>query len=233
VKNPLAVLRMGVDFFLNLDLPSETSGAAWMVLEDMQLAIKRADTIIMGMLNFSAPGELHLQPVNVDEFVDQALALVRHELNAHNYVVERIPASTPAYALLDTQKVDQVLVNLLTNAFHAMPGGGTLTLRTIVRTITAEEHHHEAGSRQGARLRTGDEVIEIQIDDTGTGIPPEKLDKIFDPFFTTKETGKGTGLGLTVARKIVELHEGSLSIANRPEGGVRCALLFKPTKERP
>lgn len=232
VKNPLAVLRMGVDFFLNLELPGETSGAAWMVLEDMQSAIRRADTIIMGMLNFSAPGELQLMPVNVDEFVDQALTLVRHELNAHNYVVERIPTPVPAYALLDTQKFDQVLVNLLTNAFHAMPNGGTLTLRTMVRTVTAEEHHHEAGSRQGARFRTGEAVIEIQIDDTGSGIPSEKLDKIFDPFFTTKETGKGTGLGLTVARKIVELHEGTLTLANRPEGGVRCALIFKPTKER-
>ena len=231
VKNPLAVLRMGVDFFLNTDLPPETSGTAGMVLEDMQSAIMRADTIIMGMLNFSAPGELQLKPVDVDQLVDHALALVRHELNAHNYVVERVAAPCPAFALLDTQKLDQVLVNLMTNAFHAMPNGGHLTIRTIVRTIAVEEIHHEAGSREGARFRSGEEVIQIEIDDTGSGIPPDKLDKIFDPFFTTQETGQGTGLGLTVARKIVELHGGTLHINNRPEGGVRSTLLFRATKE--
>ena len=231
VKNPLAVLRMGVDYFLNLRLPPPAADTAAAVLEDMQSAIQRADTIIMGMLNFSAPGELHLKPVAVNQLVDHALSLVRHELTTNGYVVERQLAPGPVFALLDAQKIDQVLVNLLTNAFHAMPGGGRLTLRTVQRPITDAEILHDAGSREGARFHTGEEIIEVQIDDTGSGIPADKLDKIFDPFFTTKETGKGTGLGLTVARKIVELHGGTLSINNRPEGGVRSTLLFKALKE--
>ncbi len=231
VKNPLAVLRMGVDFFAELRLPPESADTAAIVIEEMQTAIQRADTIIMGMLNFSAPGELRMQPVEVNQLVNRALSLVRHELTSNGYVVERHVAAGTAFALLDAQKIDQVLVNLMTNAFHAMPGGGKLTLRTLVRAIAAEETTHDAGSREGARFCTGEDVIEIQIEDTGTGIPADKLDKIFDPFFTTKETGKGTGLGLTVARKIVELHGGTLSINNRPEGGVRSTLLFKAIKE--
>lgn len=233
VKNPLAVLRMGVDYFLSLPLPPESAGTAGGVLEDMQSAIKRADTIIMGMLTFSTPGELKLKPVDLNHLVNHSLSLVRHELISNGYVVERQVTPGAARALLDAQKIDQVLVNLLTNAFHAMPGGGKLTLRTGVRAIAAEETGHDAGSREGARFHTGEEVVEVQIDDTGCGIPPDKLGKIFEPFFTTKETGKGTGLGLTVARKIVELHGGSLEINNRPEGGVRSTLLFKAIKESP
>lgn len=228
VKNPLAVLRMGTDFFTDLRLPGESVA---MVIEEMQSAIQRADTIIMGMLDFSAPGELRLQPVEVNQLVNHALALVRHEITAHGHTVERATTSGAARALLDAQKIDQVLVNLLTNALHAMPKGGQLRIWTGVRTLTADELAHDAGSREGARFRTGEAVVEIQIDDSGTGIPADKLDKIFDPFFTTKETGKGTGLGLTVARKIVELHGGTLSINNRPEGGVRSTLLFKAIKE--
>ncbi len=233
VKNPLAVLRMGVDFFLGAEATPELRSASGMVLEEMQSAITRADTIIMGMLNFSTPGEIQVKPVEVDGLLDHALTLVRHELNAHNYVVDRQPALRPAFALLDTQKIDQVLVNLLTNAFHAMPAGGRLTLRTVLHTLGTEEVGHDAGSRAGAQFRTGDDLIRIEIDDTGCGIPPDKVDKIFEPFFTTKETGKGTGLGLTVARKIVELHGGTLTLQNRPEGGVRSTLCFKATKERP
>ena len=233
VKNPLAVLRLGLDYFLALRLPPEEAETAELVLEDMQSAIQRANTIIMGMLDFSAPGELCLKPVEINHLLDHALSLVRHELNTNGHVVERQVGPAAAFALLDAQKISQVLINLLTNAFHAMPRGGKLVIRTGVRPIAEAEAGHDAGSREGARFRTGEEVVQIEIDDTGCGIPPDQLDKIFDPFFTTKETGKGTGLGLTVARKIVELHGGSLTINNRPEGGVRSTLLLKATQETP
>jgi len=70
-------------------------------------------------------------------------------------------------------------------------------------------------------------VVRVEIEDTGSGIPPEALRKIFDPFFTTKATGEGTGLGLAIVKRIIDLHSGEIEITNRPEGGVRCRMMFK------
>ena len=89
----------------------------------------------------------------------------------------------------------------------------------------------DEGARVHGALREGSHFVAIDVEDTGPGIEPEKLAKIFDPFFTTKSTGVGTGLGLSVVRKIVDLHQGMIEIVNRKNGGVRATLTFQAIEE--
>ena len=222
VKNPLGILRMGTDYLTqNLQSNDENVG---LILADMADAINRADGIIMGLLDFSAPHALDTNAEDLSAILDQSISLVRHTLNeAGLQLVRELDCNLPK-VWLDRNKIKQVFVNLLTNAIHATPAGGTVTVRTSSRVLTQVEH--DAGSREADRFHAGTTVVVAEIVDTGTGIPEDKLRQIYDPFFTTKDTGKGTGLGLTVTKKIVELHGGSLDIQNRKEGGVAATIMF-------
>jgi len=225
VKNPLGILRMGVDY-LSQHLNSPDENVA-LILSDMSEAIRRADGIIHGLLDFSAPHALDTHADDLGVVIEQSLALVRHVIKESNAKVIKELATGLPPVWLDRNKMKQVFVNVFTNACHAMPEGGTLTIRTRSRVLKEAETTHDAGARHAERFRAGETVVIAEVIDTGTGIPDQKLAQIFDPFFTTKETGKGTGLGLTVTKKIVELHGATIDIRNRKEGGTCVTLMFK------
>ncbi len=218
VKNPLTIIGMGMDYLASTVSAGGGAGEQAAVLKDMRDALDRASGIVTGLLDLSAPRDLQVSPEDLNGIIERSLGLVKHALTKnHIALVKELRADLPPLPL-DKNKIVQVFVNVFINAVHAMPKGGTLT----VRTCPAEEA--EAGQRPG-------EVhwIVAEIDDTGVGIPPENLAKVFDPFFTTKPAGEGTGLGLSVVRQIIGLHGGTISLDNRAEGGVRVTIRF-PTR---
>lgn len=222
VKNPLAILDMGIEYLAkNLASPDENVA---LILADMTEACKRADTILKDMLDFSTPRALDLQAENLNDLIDHSLGLLRQHLSTNAIRVIRDLAPLPPLPL-DRNKIQQVFLNLLANAIQAMPQGGTLTVRTYTRELAPGEIDSDAQQRFGDRFRAGETVVVAEVRDTGCGIPEDKLAKIFDPFFTTKPTGNG--LGLTVAKKIIELHAGNVEIHNQTGGGVIVTLWFK------
>lgn len=228
VKNPLATLLIGVEHLS--EHFSSTDGQLTGLLHDMTDAVRRADAVIKGLLDFSSPSELNLAPQDLDTTIQWALAFVKHELDRHQIrVIKRLAPSLPPLQV-DRSKIEQVFVNLFTNAIDAMPRGGTLEVTAFLHDLGRPRSTGESQEGVPDQLREG-RVVMVKIADSGTGIPPDKLPKVFDPFFTTKATGSGTGLGLTVTKKIVELHGGSMLIHNREEGGVQVTLLFTPEKD--
>jgi two-component system NtrC family sensor kinase len=139
-------------------------------------------------------------------------------------VIRELQPRLPPVAL-DTTKMSQVFVNLFINALHAMGEGGTLTVRTYSKQLTGVGSN--IGSTRSESFRIGSSIVIVEIDDTGHGIPEEKLGKIFEPFFTTKPTGVGTGLGLSVVKTIVDLHAATIDIRNLPECGARVTIMFQ------
>jgi PAS domain S-box-containing protein len=227
VKNPLAILMMGVNFLTRKI--GEADENLVTVLREMRDAIGRADTITRGLLEFSAKRQLAVSPMDLNAVVEEALKLVRHELKDKRIKLVTEWGQGLPPALIDKTSIQQVLVNIFVNAIHAMPDGGTLTVRTYPREMTATTYSE--GSRKSDHFWVGEKGLVAEVDDTGSGIPQEHLAKIFDPFFTTKPTGVGTGLGLPVSKKIIELHGGTLEVRNRPEGGARATIMLRESKD--
>jgi len=227
VKNPLEIILMSAEY-LSKNLTNCDEQTA-MTLDDIQYAVRRADSVVRGLLDFSASDELHTHIEGLNPIIEESCLLVKHELDRnHIGLVKELGEDLPPVSL-DRNKIQQVFVNLFMNAAHAMPDGGTLTVKTYAKQL-ADTDYDLAYNRTN-HFKIGETVLITEVKDTGTGIPEDKLAKVFDPFFTTKPTGKGTGLGLTVTNKILELHGGVIDIKNREEGGVRICVVFKAQRK--
>jgi signal transduction histidine kinase len=165
--------------------------------------IKRLDQVVVGFLKFARPDELKLQPVHLGSVVSEVTSMTQPEAQSRGVTIKvDCPPSVPEINA-DPGMLQQALLNLTINACHAMPDGGTLKLIC----------------RPTSRRR-----VEIIIEDTGVGIPPENLSRIFDLYFTTKE--KGSGIGLSMVFRIVQLHDGDVEVQSTPGHGTKFRLLF-------
>lgn len=232
VKNPLAVVQMGIDFLKgNLAEPNPNVS---LTLTLMEGAVDRATRVIHDMLDFShtEPDSMETCPLN--ELVLCIERMLKHECNQRTIALRTELAEPSPVSRCNRNGIEQVLINLVTNAIQAMGKGGIVTIRTKCERIASVPR--DDGVRDMKGLRTGDEAAVIEVQDRGPGIPNEIMDRIFDPFFTTKPTGEGTGLGLPICKRVVELHGGRLDITNifEPRGIlVRVALKMEPPASCP
>jgi len=225
VKNPLALMLMGVEYLsggVREDDPNIP-----VILGEMREAIERADGIIRGLVDFSSERHLKLELTDLPNLVEHVLLLVRHELTRGSVSVDMEYEKDLPEVLLDSAKFEQVLVNLMINAIHAMRDTEQPKLDVVIYSDSLNNVRRDEGARTADHLRSGDEVIVFELKDNGSGISDENLSKLFDPFFTTKPTGHGTGLGLSVVRKIIELHGGWVDIENRLEAGAKVRITLK------
>ncbi|MBN1585855.1 MAG: PAS domain S-box protein [Candidatus Omnitrophica bacterium] len=219
IKNGLGAIEMGMAY---LGPRVEPLGKEMTeVVKQIDFASKQVTSVVRGLLAFSSPRELEETAENINLVLEEALGLIAHEIMRERvHVLRELDNNLPLFNMDKTQVV-QVFMNIFLNAIHAMPKEGTLRIRTLSRQ--GQKDDKRLGSCPGEERK---EVVVVEVEDTGTGVPEDKLNKIFDPFFTTKPEGKGTGLGLTVSQTIMETHGGSLHIANREEGGARVTLVF-------
>ncbi|MFT5108846.1 MAG: signal transduction histidine kinase [Verrucomicrobiales bacterium] len=237
VKNPLAQILMGIDYLSTGIEPGDPNVPK--ILISMEHALQRADKIVRGLLDFSSDRKLGLVETDINALLEKALVLVEIRLKELSIELGKDFGQDIPNVKLDPVKMEQVLINIIFNAVQAIEtaqaegkqeGPGKISIQT--RAAILSDAERDQGSRTGRQLRSGDQTVVIQILDNGPGIPDDKIEHIFDPFFTTKPTGTGTGLGLTVVKKIIDLHEGHINLSNRPDaGGAEAKITLKASNQ--
>ncbi|MCF8045447.1 MAG: transporter substrate-binding domain-containing protein [Desulfarculaceae bacterium] len=195
--------------------------------EDLSQILKagnRASDLVRQILAVSRKDEQEIVPIQLTPLIKEALKMMRSTLPSSITLKESIPEISPVVKA-DATKLHQVIVNLATNAMHAMTDS-TGTLEIMVDTVTFDEH-----IRTRYPDMTPGKFVRISVSDTGCGIRKDHLDRIFEPYFTTREKEEGTGLGLSVVHGIVKSHGGHITVYSEPERGTAFHVYLPETRE--
>ena len=204
--NNILASILGYAEMIREDIPSETSTA-----RDLAQVIKasnRAKDLVKQILAFSRLAETENIPLQPALLVKETIKFLRATIPM-TIAIEYDVDKECAVIIADPTKIHQVLMNLCTNAFHAMEeNGGTLSISLMKKALTLNDLAHEPHLLPG-------NYVQLSVRDTGAGINPEIKAKIFDPYFTTKETGKGTGMGLAITHGIVKNYGGFITCESK------------------
>jgi two-component system NtrC family sensor kinase len=206
VNTPLAVISNYVQM-LAKQLPDDDPRHK--LTERIVKQTFRASEIVNNLLNFSRTGGSQFSEVNLNQVIEDTLTLVAHPFRAANVqLIKNLESDLPVI-LGSSNRLQQVFLNLFLNAKDAMPSGGMVEVRSAA----------------------ANDIIEIEVTDTGMGIQRENLTRVFDPFFTTKTTGRGTGLGLSVSYGIIKEHAGKIEVRSTPGKGTSFRLEFPAVRK--
>ncbi|MCD4742492.1 MAG: response regulator [Desulfobacteraceae bacterium] len=209
INNPLA----GVLNYLRLmtkiikkGLTAEKTEKFSKYLDIATQEIARCSQIVSNLLSFSRKSSLSFEPVDVKELIHRCQLICQHKLELQNITLSINVDSDIPFIMVDTNQIQQCVINLIFNAIDAMPDGGTIDLLA--------QYDSEAPK------------VTIHVKDTGTGIEPKDLPHVFEPFFTTKDEGYGVGLGLSTVYGIMEHHNGVVLVESAPGKGTQFILEF-------
>ena len=209
IKNALVPLRTFIDLLLEQHQGSELAGT-------VRREIARMDSIVSRLLKFAAPAKPAFAAIRLHETLEHSLRLAEHRVASKVIAFNKEFHADPDSLKGDDHQLQQAFVNLMLNAIEAMGAEGTLTIRT--------EFASDGPAMQLSEAASVVKQFRVQITDTGMGIPPENIEHVFSAFFTTKQNG--TGLGLSVTRRIIEEHHGTIQVTSKPGHGTTFTILL-------
>jgi signal transduction histidine kinase len=209
VRNPLAAMKLGLNALAE---EVAESSAALDIIDEVSAEVGRLDRVVSRLLDFARVKESEFHETDLPALVERTLGYVANQAKGRNIALKVEAAADLKPVRCDPDQVQQVLLNVILNAFHAMKQGGALTV-ALDRVESAKMPSGEPGP-----------VARIRVTDTGSGIPAAVLHKVFDPFFSTRPGG--TGLGLSVSLQLVSRHGGDMDIASEAGRGTTVQIML-------
>lgn len=203
IRNPLGIIKSSAELLKKRMLKLDPSSTIPDIIVEESV---RLDNIIKDFLDFAKPRNPDLRPCRIEDVLEKNLAFLDSQINDNAIEIQRRYDNEIPEIIADAPMLYQAFLNILLNAFQAMPSGGTLTISIL----------------------SGNGEVTILFEDTGSGIAEENMKKIWNPFFTTKQMGTGLGLGLV--KNIIDSHSGSICLTNRNSGGLQVSICL-PAKE--
>lgn len=194
-------------------------------LQQIRIAAERARSLVEQILSFSRRTSNERKPILISPIVKEALKLLRASIPTTIEIRSHIENSDLS-VLADPTEIHQIVINLCTNAYQAMPNGGTLEVRLNTVDVVSDSQEHPPELSEGTYL-----VLTIR--DTGIGIPPNIIDKIFEPYFTTRTESGGTGLGLAIVHGIVSSYGGTITVQSKPGQGTTFRIYLPTVQIQP
>jgi PAS domain S-box-containing protein len=187
-------------------------------IEQILVAAEKAANLVHGLLAFSRKQVINPKPVDLNKIINNVEKLLSRLITEDIELQVKL-SEGEATIMADPGQIDQILMNLVTNARDAMPKGGVLTIETTVMEMDMDFLTEHGYGTHGS-------YVQVSISDTGMGMDEQARQRIFEPFFTTKPTGRGTGLGLSIIYGIVKQHNGFIDLQSRPNVGTTFRIYF-------
>ena len=223
VKNPLMAIMQGIEYISKV-VPSENENVH-SVSKDILRAVNSANNVVKGLLDFARYSEINLNEGDINTAIRDTILLLRHNFEKANIkIVEEMDPHLPPVKI-DKSKIEQVFLNFFMNAIQAMDQGGQVIIKTSSKKAALGDTG--VGQRKSDLFKPDDTLIIVDVENSGLPIPDELLDKVFDPYITSKRSQGGSGLGLSIAKNIISLHNGIISIKNKPSQGVVVTIILK------
>jgi signal transduction histidine kinase/CheY-like chemotaxis protein len=203
INNPLTYVKILVGRLASLELGQPVDALSQHrleIIQDIREGVRRIEQTVRGLRAFTQSDDLEHGPVDVHAALEAALRMSGHEIHHRARLVREYQAVPPVSG--DVARLSQVFLHLLVNAAQAIPEGAPQRHQVVVRTRP-----------------TDDARVAIEIEDSGVGIPPEKLSHIFEPFFTTRGVGEGSGMGLSICRGVIAQVGGEIAVTSTPGQG--------------